>query len=344
MIASRKLLEYENALNGGMLTLFLASCLILFFQLQILTPYLYDVTIRKSSIEDPFTIMIICATILNLSLTLAVGNWRLRIEDHDLKNLSPEIGASVFSQLTFSWVNPMINHGNQFPLEKEDLKRLCSQENAHDILKEYHFTRNLSDSLAWRIIKINSRYILFQFGSCIIFTVLSFAAPFYLYNIVNALETPGVDRMIILPYLCKLFMFSIIQSLCGNQQYFTGRRVGHRSRIIVLDELFSKSLRRAHGISSSISEEGDDQASLGKIVTLMSVDAQRLQELGSYSHHFFVNMPLSLVLSISALYFVIGWSSIVGVGVVLLLGPISHFLGSFYIKAQVRSMMYQVIN
>ena len=182
---------------------------------------------------------------------------------------------------------------------------------------------------------MSSSYIIYQWTCCAIFTILSFAAPYYLYQIVDALQTPDLDRIAVLPFLFKLFMFSIIQSLIGNQQFFMGRRVGNRSRIIVLDELFGKSLRRAYGISSSVSEEGDDQASLGKIVTLMSVDAQRIQELGSYSHYFFVNLPISIVISISSLYFVIGWSSFVGVGIVLLLGPISHLLGSFFIKAQV---------
>lgn len=322
--------------------LFLASFLLLSFHAQIAIPVislLINGGVRDLSLVDLVSILTALAT---LSLVAIIGFWRLRTDQDDEGNLSPEIGASIMSQLTFSWINPMIDFGNKFPLEKKDMMILCPQENAHEILKTYKATKNPTHSLGWRIILMNARFIIYQWSCCVVFTILSFAAPYYLYQIVDALQTPGLDRMTILPFLLKLFMFSLVQSLCGNQQYFTGRRVGNRSRVIVLDELFGKSLRRAHGISSSVSassssEEGkgsDDQASLGKIVTLMSVDAQRLQELGSYSHHFLVNMPIALIVSISALYFVIGWSSIVGVGVVLLLGPISHLIGSFFIKAQ----------
>ena len=89
------------------------------------------------------------------------------------------------------------------------------------------------------------------------------------------------------------------------------------------------------GESSAIDQIENDQSTQGKVVTLMSVDSQKVQELGSYSHEILIRLPVSIVISIASLYSIIGWSAFVGVAVVILIGPISHLLGKWIVKAQV---------
>jgi ABC-type multidrug transport system fused ATPase/permease subunit len=85
------------------------------------------------------------------------------------------------------------------------------------------------------------------------------------------------------------------------------------------------------GVSAS-EGSNDETASLGKIVTLMSVDAAKLQLWLSYSHDLLVNLPVSIVTAISSLFFILGPSSFVGVGIIILLIPVSSYLGKLIVR------------
>ena len=87
-------------------------------------------------------------------------------------------------------------------------------------------------------------------------------------------------------------------------------------------------------------KEGEEQASLGKIVTLMSVDTERVRTWLSYCHDVTVQMPLSIIISVSSLYLVMGWPALVGVLIIGLLGPISTYLGKLVIRYQDKLLKY----
>ena len=192
---------------------------------------------------------------------------------------------------------------------------------------------NPSDSLTWRIFKFCYPYIIYQNACSLISSFLQFSGPLFLLQIISALEIPDVDRKTIIPSLLGLFFCSVVQFIINGQVFFTGRRVGTRARIILIEELYTKSLHRVEGTGTSTSE-GDEQASLGKIVTLMSVDTERIREFLCYIHDPIVHIPVIIAVSITSLFFVLGWSAIAGVVVIVILGPISTWLGKLIIDIQ----------
>jgi ABC-type multidrug transport system fused ATPase/permease subunit len=171
--------------------------------------------------------------------------------------------------------------------------------------------------------------MLWQYAAGLIGVILSFSSPYYLFQIVRKVSDPSADRLSVIPLILGLFACNCGKTICDGQMYFIGRRIGTRARVIIIDELYKKSLHRVQGASAD-----DEKASLGKIVTLMSVDAEAIREFLSYSSEFLFNLPLSIVISISSLYFVMGWSAFVGVALVGLIGPISSKLAGWMVKYQ----------
>jgi ABC-type multidrug transport system fused ATPase/permease subunit len=278
--------------------------------------------------------------LVSLCLILVYGFWTHRHEADDEEFISKESGASIFAKLSFSWINPLIKEGNSRSLEQNDLWGLLDDDRADLVLQQYRQMRycnnncsNPLDSLTWRIFKFCYPYIIYQNVCSLISSLLQFSGPYFLLQIISALEIPDVDRTTIIPSLLGLFFCSVLQFIINGQVFFTGRRVGTRARTILIEELYSKSLHRVEGTGTSCAE-GDEQASLGKVVTLMSVDTERVRDFLCYIHDPLVHIPVIILVSITSLFFVLGWSAVAGVIVILILGPISTLLGKLIIDIQ----------
>ena len=264
-------------------------------------------------------------------LFLVYGLWTSRTNNDDALLVSREKGASIFSQLFFVWMSPMINQGGTKPLEQDEIWELIEVDRADKVLEEYYEKTSSCQSLWYRIFLMTYPYIAYQLLMSILDSILSFSGPYFLFQIVSRLQNPELDRIQASPYLIGILGAGVLRAVIFGQLYFTGRRVGNRSRIILIDELYKKSLHRVQGASVT---EGKEQASLGKIVTLMSVDTERVRTWLSYCHDVTVQMPLSILISVSSLYMVMGWPALVGVLIIGLLGPISTYLGKIVIRYQ----------
>ncbi|CAJ0751060.1 18110_t:CDS:10 [Entrophospora sp. SA101] len=55
--------------------------------------------------------------------------------------LSPELSASLYDQITFSWVNPLISKGFRKTLDESDIYELPKFNRARNILKKFHSSR-----------------------------------------------------------------------------------------------------------------------------------------------------------------------------------------------------------
>ncbi|KAJ3338789.1 hypothetical protein HDU91_001122, partial [Kappamyces sp. JEL0680] len=271
---------------------------------------------------------------LGLLLILLVGSWSHRHEADDEEGVSREKGASVFSRFTFAWLSPLIKKGNAEPLKQEDLWTLVDDDKAELVLESYRSRRQPTHSLGWRIFLQIYPYVLFQFACSVLGSFLQFAGPYFLFQIVATLQIPDVDRIAILPALFGLFACSLVTAIVNGQMYFTGRRCGTMARTILIDELYVKSLHRVQGASGTTDDSEDQQATLGKIVTLMSVDTERIREFLSYIQDPFIHMPIVVVVSLTSLFFVLGWASLAGVACIILLGPVSTLLGNMIVKYQ----------
>jgi ABC-type multidrug transport system fused ATPase/permease subunit len=67
----------------------------------------------------------------------------------------------------------------------------------------------------------------------------------------------------------------------------------------------------------------DEQANVGTIINLMSVDSFKVSELTAYLHFLLAAAPTQLILAVYLLYQILGWSSIPGLIVMVILLPVN---------------------
>ncbi|RFU35837.1 hypothetical protein B7463_g476, partial [Scytalidium lignicola] len=85
-------------------------------------------------------------------------------------------------------------------------------------------------------------------------------------------------------------------------------------------------------------EISDEQANVGTIINLMSVDSFKLSEVTAYLHFLFASAPTQLIVAIFLLYKILGLSSIPGLIVMAILLPVNIALASGFGKIQKKIM------
>ena len=92
-----------------------------------------------------------------------------------------------------------------------------------------------------------------------------------------------------------------------------------------------------------LSNSARQQSTVGEIVNLMSVDAQRFMDLMTYLHLIW-SAPLQIVLSIVFLYIAMGPSVFAGVGVMILMIPVNVITATISRKLQVSCNVISLCN
>jgi ABC-type multidrug transport system fused ATPase/permease subunit len=78
----------------------------------------------------------------------------------------------------------------------------------------------------------------------------------------------------------------------------------------------------------------DSQVTTGAIINLMAVDAFKVSEICAYLHFLWANTPVQVVVAIYLLYRILGYSSIAGIGMMIILLPINMYVASQFSKIQ----------
>lgn len=154
-------------------------------------------------------------------------------------------------------------------------------------------------------------------------STLSFSGPFFLNRILKYVENPSSFENQDLAFLLVggLFLASSTRSIADGQTYFLGRRIGTRVRAALIGELYAKSLRRIQCSST------------GDILNLMSVDSTKVLEVSCYLMYLWTT-PLQVLICISFLIYVLGWSALTGIAIMILMIPIGRFMGKQIAKRQ----------
>jgi ABC-type bacteriocin/lantibiotic exporter with double-glycine peptidase domain len=158
-------------------------------------------------------------------------------------------------------------------------------------------------------------------------------------------------------YTVLLFLIAMIQSLFLHQYFHRAFTIGMRVKTAVIAAVYNKvtqyfKSRSASTIFNSsllndylsqalrLSNKARRTSTVGEIVNLMSVDAQRLMNLSPYLHTIWW-APLQIVLSLVFLYLTMGPSIFAGFGVMVLMIPINSGLASWMQKLQVKQMSHK---
>jgi ABC-type multidrug transport system fused ATPase/permease subunit len=271
--------------------------------------------------------MAICVTEVvplsaGLLLWVLVGSWY----HEQIENVSQEYTSSVFSQITFRWLNPVIDAGTAKHLEWQDLCDLLKEDTTEAVLKKYHSMPSTL-SIKQRAIRLIARYTLFQHSFAVVYTLFTLAGPLYIYKLISMLQSTDTVRWDLWPMVLGFFGFSFAKAFLEPQMVSAGSRAGTQMRSLFLQLIYDKSL------TSVLSTSGAN-ASVGKVVTLMTVDTEMFRRFLQNAYIGLIQIPLSLVISVTILFYILGVSALVAIAIVLLFFPITGYLGQNIAKLQ----------
>ncbi|EEU33400.1 uncharacterized protein NECHADRAFT_73313 [Fusarium vanettenii 77-13-4] len=262
----------------------------------------------------------------------------------------PEYQTSLFGRLTFGWMTPIIAAGYRRPLEKTDLW-LVNPERSIKILKmrfdgafrervrqksKHPLAAALHDTFK-REFWIGGSWL---FVACICQTLIPFVLRFLLAFVEEAYNGSGQSVGVGLGLVFGIVGMQIIQSVGTNQFIYAGFMVGAQARAVLVATLFDKSLklserariggprllaascsetdtttkqRKKKKKMKTSSEEDSEGYSAGRITTLMSADAGRV-DMAAGMFHFLWSAPLQILLSFALLLVNITYSAVAGFG------------------------------
>lgn len=122
---------------------------------------------------------------------------------------------------------------------------------------------------------------------------------------------------------------AILVAFLNGQQSYNCYRVGFRIRSAVISAIYRKALR--------ISSAAKKDSTVGEIVNLMAVDAQKFFEMMPYLH-FLWSGPLVIALSLYFLYALLGAAIFAGLAVLILIVPVNIWIATKMRTLQVLQM------
>ena len=80
--------------------------------------------------------------------------------------------------------------------------------------------------------------------------------------------------------------------------------------------------------TSEETQKTDSQVNTGTIMNLMSVDASKVSEVCAYLHFLLPTIPVQLIIAVTLLYRLLGYSSIAGMAVMVIVLPVNYWVAS----------------
>lgn len=275
----------------------------------------------------------------------------------------PELCSSFLSKVFFQWFDKFIWHGYKQPLENKDLWSMKPEDMSTEVtprfLKYWYksvakssqvepipgvasatFSKssasvNFTNTKAKQPASILPALVkafggTFLFGSCLkLFQdVLTFASPQVLRLLIDYVggEEPAWRGYL---YAGLLFGIASTQTLFLAQYFHRMFLVGLRIRTALISAIFRKAL--------VMSNKARKESTVGEIVNLMAVDAQRFMDLVTYLNMIW-SAPLQISLAIYFLWQILGASVLAGLAVMVVLIPVNGVIANKAKNLQIKQM------
>lgn len=130
-------------------------------------------------------------------------------------------------------------------------------------------------------------------------------------------------------YAILMLVTAIIQTIILSQYFNRMFLVGMRIRTALISTIYRKAM--------CLSNSSRKESTVGEIVNLMSVDAQRFMELTAYLNMIW-SAPLQIALSLYFLWEVLGPSVLAGLAVMIILIPVNGYIANKVKTLQIKQM------
>ncbi|XP_058061275.1 multidrug resistance-associated protein 1-like [Anopheles bellator] len=272
-------------------------------------------------------------------------------------NPSPELKSSFFAKLLFLHFDSFAWRGFRKPLTMEDMYDINPQDTSRELVPPFDKYWNMSviSGRKQQIAadkKAGKPFVDYKphsatNGSCLSSMVRAYGAPFWFAGMIQlaisglqfaspylmqemmaviALDGPVWKGLLL---MFALFASSLLLALMNGQYFYNTFLTGFRIRTGLVSAIYRKALR--------ISSAAKKDTTVGEIVNLMAVDAQRFFELTSYLHILWSGL-LIIGLCVYLLYDILGAAVFAGLGVMILITPVSGVIATKMRDAQVAQM------
>ncbi|KAH9518523.1 Multidrug resistance-associated protein 1 [Bulinus truncatus] len=282
------------------------------------------------------------------------------------ENQCPEKDSSFLSRITFWWFTGLVVQGYKRALTEKDLWSLNKEDTSEYVSAEFHRKWNLSKEVPlpssangdlhetsfmykegsailvpYNVAAETSRHRRSLFSALVRTYIGSFlvAAIFKLIHDILMFISPQLLKLLIkftssdehmwrgIFYASMLLIVALLQSVLLHQYFHATFLLGMRLRSTVIAVIYRKTLKLSNAAKRS--------STVGEIVNLMSVDAQRFMDLTTYLHTIWSG-PFQIGVALYFLFQTLGPSALAGVAVMILLIPLNAVLAN-------KSRQYQVV-
>ncbi|NWR82496.1 MRP3 protein, partial [Furnarius figulus] len=289
-------------------------------------------------------------------------------------NPCPELNSGFLSRLTFWWFTSMAIHGYKRPLEEKDLwslneddtskaivqqlskewdreKAECKQkEDVSYMKKSNHMLNHVGDgpeeaevlirdkknnrkpSFLKALLRTFGPYFLIGSFFKLIQDLLSFVNPQLLSVLIGFIKNKDAPAWWGFLIAALMFVCAVLQTLILHQHFQYCFVTGMRLRTGITGVIYRKSL--------AITNSAKRSSTVGEIVNLMSVDAQRFMDLMTFLNMLW-SAPLQIFLALYFLWQALGPSVLAGVAVMVLLIPFNSAIAIKTRAFQVEQMRYK---
>ena len=245
--------------------------------------------------------------------------------------------CSLWQRATFAWVAPLLDIGQQRQLQQEDVPPLCARDEADTVRLAFDAAwaaappgpHRLTTTLLWQ-----ERQVLLKAGLAkLVHDTAMFASPSALRALLCKISgTPGPAWSAGLPgWFLVLIMFgtSLLQSVTIAQYFHYGYTCGMNARAALVLSCYRKSLRMAPSERARFTS--------GEVMTFVTSDAKRIQDAAPYLQMAWSG-PYQICWCVALLWSTLGPSFWAGIGVILVLLPLSGVLSGVMVRLEAKLM------
>ncbi|KAG0232234.1 hypothetical protein BGW42_008288 [Actinomortierella wolfii] len=246
---------------------------------------------------------------------------------------SREYASSLYSQLTFSWVNPLIYLGYKRPVQDEDLPDIETLDYSVYTLQKYQRVKGDSKTLFRSLLKVLRKEFLIQLAWALPWCAFINTSPYCLNKVIRYIEHPDGPVENAYFYVFALLFASFAESICMQAALHVGRRIYVHVSSIVSNEVFVKTMRRKDMSSAPSDESGEKTKKEGSsnISNLVAVDIRKLEI--AYSYIFYVyGYPIQFIIASFQLYWLLDKAALVGIAFMIITYPIPAKLYSLVLS------------
>ncbi|KAL4618721.1 hypothetical protein ACB092_06G031300 [Castanea dentata] len=199
--------------------------------------------------------------------------------------VTPFSSAGFFSNLTLSWLGPLIALGNKKTLDLEDVPQLAPGDS---VVGAFPVFRNKLETecgtvnnvttwklvrallfFAWKEILLTALYVM-------IYTLASYVGPYLIDNFVQYLNGRRQYKREGYVLVSVFFASKLVECIAQRHWFFRLQLVGIRVRSVLATMIYDKGM--------TLSCQSKQGHTSGEIINLMTVDAERIGDFGWFMH------------------------------------------------------------